>query len=118
MPNTGNTDEFNAAIEEKVEEFKLTFIEQMKYNLRAVFKDDIREIFKEELKKIVKLSSTVSLFQKHVNTMKERERERERVMQHCRKDVKTLNIWLNAINNTFPVKKVKRRKRSWRKLKY
>ena len=78
MPNTGNTDEFNAAIEEKVEEFKLTFIEQMKYNLRAVFKDEIREIFKEERKKIVKLSSTVSLFQKHVNTMNERERERER----------------------------------------
>ena len=71
MPSTRSTDEFNAAVAEKVEEFKLAFIEQMKSNLREVFKDEIRQIIKEELKEIEKLSSTVSLFQKHVNTLRE-----------------------------------------------
>ena len=74
MPSTRSTDEFNAAVAEKVEEFKLAFIEQMKSNLREVFKDEIRQIVKEELKEIEKLSSTVSLLQKHVNTLRERER--------------------------------------------
>ena len=71
MPSTRSTDEFNAAVAEKVEEFKLAFIEQMKSNLREVFKDEIRQIIKEELKEIEKLSSTVSLLQKHVNTLRE-----------------------------------------------
>ena len=42
MLSTRSADEFNAAIEEKVVEFKLTFIEQMKSNSREVFKDEIR----------------------------------------------------------------------------
>ena len=63
MPSTRSTDEFSAAVEAKVEEFKLAFIEQMESNLREVFKDEIRQI------------------------------------------------------PTFHVKKMKRRKRSWRKLK-
>ena len=69
MPSTRSTNEFNAAVAEKVDEFILAFIEQMKYNLREVFKDEIRQIIKEELKEIEKLSSTVSLLQKHVNTL-------------------------------------------------
>ena len=71
MPSTRNADEFNAVVEEKVEELKLTFVEQMKSNLREVFKDEIRQIIKEELQEIVKLSSTFSLLQKHVNTPRE-----------------------------------------------
>ena len=71
MPSTQSTNEFNAAVAENVEEFKLAFIEQMKSNLREVFKDEIRQIIKEELKEIEKLSSTVSLLQKHVNTLRE-----------------------------------------------
>ena len=52
MRSTRSIDEFNAAVEEKVEEFKLAFIEQIKSNLRDVFKDEIRQIIKEELKEI------------------------------------------------------------------
>ena len=73
MPSTLSTDEFNAAVAEKVEKFKLAFIEQMKSNLREVLKDEeIRQIIKEELKEIEKLSSTVTLLQKHINTLRER----------------------------------------------
>ena len=71
MPSTRSTDEFNDAVEEKVEEFKLAFIEQIKSNLREVFGDEIKQIIKEDLKEIEKLSSTVSLLQKHVNTLRE-----------------------------------------------
>ena len=71
MPSTRSADEFNVAVEEKVEEFKLTFVEQIKSNLREAFKDEIRQIIKEELEEIEKLSSTVTLLQKHVNTLKE-----------------------------------------------
>ena len=71
MPNTRSTDDFNAVVEEKVKEFKLAFIEQIKSNIQEVFKDEIRQIIKEQLKDIKKLSSTVSLFQKHVNTLRE-----------------------------------------------
>ena len=71
MPSTRITVEFNAAVEEKVQEFKLTFTEQRKSDLREVFKDQIRQIIKEELQEIEKLSSTVSLLQKHVNTLRE-----------------------------------------------
>ena len=71
MPSTRSTDEFNAAVAVKVEEFKLAFIEQMKSNLREIFKDEIRQIIKEELKEIDKLLSTVSLLQKHVNALRE-----------------------------------------------
>ena len=71
MPSTRSTDEFNAAVKAKVDEFKLVFTEQMKSNLREVFKDEIRQIIKEELKEIEKISSTVSLLQEHVNTLKE-----------------------------------------------
>ena len=46
MPSTQSSDEFNVDVEEKVEEFKLTFIEQMKSNLREVLKDEIRQIIK------------------------------------------------------------------------
>ena len=49
MPSTQSPDEFNATFEEKVDEFKLAFIEQLKSNLWEVFKDEIREIIKEEL---------------------------------------------------------------------
>ena len=42
MQSTPSTDEFNAAVEEKVEEFKQAFIEQIKSNLREVFKYEIR----------------------------------------------------------------------------
>ena len=78
MPNSRSTDDFNAVVEEKVKEFKLAFIEQIKSNIQEAFKDEIRQIIKEQLKDIKKLSSTVSLLQKHVNTLRERERERER----------------------------------------
>ena len=57
MPSTQNADEFNAAVEEKVEEFKLTFIEQMRFVKREVFKDEIRQIITEELQGIEKLPS-------------------------------------------------------------
>ena len=77
MPNSRSTDDFNAVVEEKVKEFKLAFIEQIKSNIQEAFKDEIRQIIKEQLKDIKKLSSTVSLLQKHVNTLRERERERE-----------------------------------------
>ena len=77
MPNSRSTDDFNAVVEEKVKEFKLAFIEQIKSNIQEAFKDEIRPIIKEQLKDIKKLSSTVSLLQKHVNTLRERERERE-----------------------------------------
>ena len=77
MPSTPSTDEFNTAVEENVEEFKLNFIEQMKSNLRVVFKDEIRQIIKEEPQEIEKLSSTVSLLQKHVNTPRESNVERK-----------------------------------------
>ena len=78
MPDTRSTVELNAAVEEKVDEFKIAFIEQMNFNLREVFKDEIRQIINGELKYIEKLFSTVSLLQKHVNTLRERKRERER----------------------------------------
>ena len=42
MLSTRSADEFNAAVEEKVVEFKVTFIQQMKSNLREVLKDEIR----------------------------------------------------------------------------
>ena len=42
MPSTRSADEFNAAVEENVKEFKLTFIEQMKSNFRKAFKAKIR----------------------------------------------------------------------------
>ena len=71
MPSTRSTDEFSDAVEEKVEEFKLAFIEQIKSNLREVFEDEIKLIIKEDLKEIEKLSLTVSLLQKHVNTLRE-----------------------------------------------
>ena len=48
MPSTRSTDEFNAVIDEKDEEFKLALIEQVKSNLRELFKDQIRQIIKEE----------------------------------------------------------------------
>ena len=48
MPSTRSTDEFNAVIDEKEEEFKLAFIEQVKSNLRELFKDEIRQIIKKE----------------------------------------------------------------------
>ena len=54
-----------------VKEFELTFTEQMKSNLQEVFKDEIRRIMKKELQEVGKLSSTLSLLQKHVNTLKE-----------------------------------------------
>ena len=73
MPNSRSTDDFNAVVEEKVKEFKLDFIEQIKSNIQEAFKDEIRQIIKEQLKDIKKLSSTVSLLQKHVNTLRERE---------------------------------------------
>ena len=59
MPNSRSTDEFNAAVEAKVEEFKLVFIEQTKPNLREVFKDEIKQIIKEDVKEIEKITSTV-----------------------------------------------------------
>ena len=65
-----STDEFNAAFEERFEEFKVAFIEQIEPNLWEVFKDEIRQIIKEELKEIEKLCLTVSLLQKHVNTLR------------------------------------------------
>ena len=46
MSSTQSTDEFNAVVEEKVEEFKLAFIEQIKSNFWEVFKDEIRQIIK------------------------------------------------------------------------
>ena len=49
----------------------------MKSNLRVVFKDEIRQIIKEEPQEIEKLSSTVSLLQKHVNTPRESNVERK-----------------------------------------
>ena len=64
-----------------VEEFKLNFIEQMKSNLREVFKDKIRQNIKEELQEIEKLSSTVSLLQKQVNTLRETDRESNVTLQ-------------------------------------
>ena len=69
MLSTRITDEINAAVEEKIQEFKLTFTEQMKSDLREVFQ--IRQIIKEKLQEIEKLSLTVSLLQKHVNTLSE-----------------------------------------------
>ena len=42
----------------------------MKSNLWEVFKDEIRPIIKEELQEI-ELSSTFSLLQKHVDTLRE-----------------------------------------------
>ena len=71
MPSTWSTHEFNAAVEEQVEEFRLVIIEQMKSNLQEVFKDEIKQIIKEELKEIEKLSSTVTLFQRHLNSLRE-----------------------------------------------
>ena len=71
MPSTRNANEFNAVVEEKVEELKLTFTEQMKSNLREVFEDEIRQIIKEELQEIEKFSSTFTLLQKHVNIPRE-----------------------------------------------
>ena len=47
-----NINDFVVIPEEKVEEFKLAFIEQIKSNLREVFKDEIRQIIKKELKEI------------------------------------------------------------------
>ena len=41
MPSTGSADQFNAAVKEKVKEFKLTFIEQMKSNFREAFEAKI-----------------------------------------------------------------------------
>ena len=70
MPSIRIANEFNAAVGEKVEEFKLAFTEEIKSNLREVFKDEIRQIIKEELKETEKLSSTVSLLQNHVNTVR------------------------------------------------
>ena len=66
-----STDDFNIAIDANEEEFKQAFIGQMKSSLREVFKDQIRQIIREELKGIDKISSTVSLLKKHVNTLKE-----------------------------------------------
>ena len=91
MPSTRGTNEFNAAVEAKVEEFKLAFIEQMKSNLREVFKDEIRQIIKEELKEIEKISSTVSLLQEHVNTLK---KSNVALQEKCS------NTWWNAMDNT------------------
>ena len=73
MPSTWITDEFYAAVEEKVKEFKPAFVEEIKSTLWEVFKDEVRQITKEELRQIEKLSfSTVTLLQKHVNTLRDR----------------------------------------------
>ena len=61
MSSTRTTDKFNAAVEEKLEESKLAFIEQIKSNLREFFKDETRQIIKEEPKGIEKLSLNVYL---------------------------------------------------------
>ena len=61
MSSTRTTDKFNAAVEEKVEESKLVFIEQIKSNLREFFKYETRQIIKEEPKGIEKLSLNVYL---------------------------------------------------------
>ena len=61
MSSTRTTDKFNAAVEEKLEESKLAFIEQIKSNLREFFKDETRQIVKEEPKGIEKLSLNVYL---------------------------------------------------------
>ena len=70
MPSTRSTNQFNAAVQAKVEEFKPVFIEQTKPNLREVFEDEIKQIIKEDLKEIEKISSTVCLLQKLVNKLK------------------------------------------------
>ena len=61
MSSTRTTHKFNAAVEEKLEESKLAFIEQIKSNLREFFKDETRQIVKEEPKGIEKLSLNVYL---------------------------------------------------------
>ena len=42
MLSTRSADEFNAAVEKNVKEFKLTFVEQMKSNFQEAFKAKIR----------------------------------------------------------------------------
>ena len=72
MVNTKSEQEFNAAVQAKLEEFKKRFIEQIKSNLKEIFKEEIRLIIKEELNGLEKVSSTVNLLQKHANSLMER----------------------------------------------
>ena len=71
MVNTRSEQEFNAAVQTKLEEFKEAFIEQIKSNLKGIFKDGVREIIKEELSDLESVSSTVNLPQIHVSSLKE-----------------------------------------------
>ena len=71
MPSARSTNEFNAAVKAKVEEFNLVFVEQKKSNLRKVSKDEIRQIIREEQNETGKLSLNVTLLQKHVITLTE-----------------------------------------------
>ena len=70
MVSTRSEAEFHAAVQAKVEEFKVAFIEEIKSNLKEIFKDEIKAIIKEELSNLEKVSSTVSLLQKHVTSLK------------------------------------------------
>ena len=71
MPVNTRSDKFNAAVQAKVEEFKVAFIQEIQSNIRDLFKNEIRELVKEETKEIEKLSSTVAMLQKHIHTLKE-----------------------------------------------
>ena len=71
MVSTRSEAEFHAAVQAKVEEFKVAFIEEIKSNLKEIFKDEIKAIIKEELCNLEKVSSTVSLLQKHVTSLKQ-----------------------------------------------
>ena len=65
--STRSTDEYNAVIETKLEEFQLVLIDQMKSNLQKIIKNKVREIVKEDLKGMKTLSPTVSFLQEHLS---------------------------------------------------
>ena len=65
--STRSTDEYNAVIETKLEEFQLVLIDQMKSNLQKIIKNKVREIVKEELKGMKTLSPTVTFLQERLS---------------------------------------------------
>ena len=71
MVSTRSEAELHAAVQAKVEEFKVPFIKEIKSNLKEIFKDEIKAIIKEELSNLEKVSSTVSMLQKHVTSLKQ-----------------------------------------------
>lgn len=69
IPSSRYSGEFNTAVEALVKKFEVTSIESMKVNYQEVFKDEIMTI-NGKIKDTGRLSTSVTLLQKHVTTLR------------------------------------------------